>query len=106
MGLPATQSDIDTLVNGTQKYASTGGNGCAFACHDIGSAQSDPTNPAFDNFYQTAKDLGVTKRIDVLASATSQLMTTAENMQTLPNQFKVAVYTFVQGGGLHLRHLG
>lgn len=94
MGLPATQSDIDTLVNGTQKYASTGGRGCAFACHDIGSAQSDPSNSAFDNFYQTAKDLGVTKRIDVLASATAQLMTTAENMQTLPNQFKVAVYTF------------
>ena len=94
MGLPVTQSDIDTLVNGTQKYASTGGNGCAFACYDRGSAESDPTNPAFDNFYQTAKDLGVTKRIDVLASATAQLMTTAENMQTLPNQFKVAVYTF------------
>ena len=94
MGLPATQSDIDTLVSGTQKYASTSGLGCAFACHDIGSAESDPSNSAFDNFYQTAKDLGVTKRIDVLASATAQLMTTAENMQTLPNQFKVAVYTF------------
>src|SRR5262249_29899619 len=69
-------------------------NGCAFACHDIGSAESDPNNSAFDNFYQTAKDLGGTKRIDVLASATSQLMTTAENMQTMNNQFKVAVYTF------------
>jgi Flp pilus assembly protein TadG len=94
MGLPATQTDIDTLVSGTKKYSSTGGRGCAFACHDIGSAESDPSNSAFDNFYQTAKDLGVTKRIDVLASATAQLMTTAENMQTLPNQFKVAVYTF------------
>jgi Flp pilus assembly protein TadG len=94
MGLPATQSDIDTLIGGTQKYASTGGRGCAFACHDIGSAESDPSNSAFDNFYQTAKDLGVTKRIDVLASATAQLMTTAENMQVMNNQFKVAVYTF------------
>jgi len=94
MGLPATQSDIDKLVSGTQKYASTGGNGCAFACHDIGAAESDPSNSAFDNFYQTAKDLGVTKRIDVLASATQQLMTTADNTQTMPNQFKVAVYTF------------
>ncbi len=94
MGLPATQSDIDTLVNGTQKYSSTGGRGCAFAYHDIGSAESNPSNGAFDNFYQTAKDLGVTKRIDVLASATTQLMSTAENMQTLPNQFMVAVYTF------------
>jgi Flp pilus assembly protein TadG len=94
MGLPATQSDIDTLVSGTEKYSSTGGRGCAFACHDIGSAQSDPSNPAFDNFYQTAKDLGVTKRIDVLASATSQLMATAENVQTMPNQYRAGVYTF------------
>jgi Flp pilus assembly protein TadG len=94
MGLPATQSDIDALIAGTKKYASTGGLGCAFACHDISAAESDPTNAAFDNFYQTAKDLGITKRIDVLASATQQLMTTAENTQTMNNQFKVAVYTF------------
>ena len=93
MGLPATQSDIDTLINGTKKY--NGGLGCAFACHAINASATDPSNTStFENFYQTAKDLGVTMRIDVLASATQQLMTTAESMQTLPNQFKVAVYTF------------
>ena len=93
MGLPATQGDIDTLINGTLKYK--GGRGCAFACHVINPSATDPSNTSsFENFYQTAKDLGVTMRIDVLASATQQLMTTAENMQTLPNQFKVAVYTF------------
>jgi Flp pilus assembly protein TadG len=94
MGLPATQSDIDTLVNGTTGYASTGGKGCAFACHDIGTNQSNPNNSAFDNFYATAKSLNVTKRIDVMASATAQLMTTAQNTQTVPNQFRVAIYTF------------
>jgi Flp pilus assembly protein TadG len=94
MGLPATQTDINTLVNGTTKYASTNGLGCAFACHDIGSAQSDPNNSAFDNFYATAKTLGVTKRIDVLASATSQMLTMAMNSQVANQQFRVAVYTF------------
>jgi Flp pilus assembly protein TadG len=94
MGLPATQTDINTLVNGTTKYASTNGLGCAFACHDIGTNQSDPKNSAFDNFYATAKALGVTKRIDVLASATAQMMTMAMNSQVANQQFRVAIYTF------------
>jgi Flp pilus assembly protein TadG len=94
MGLPATQTDINTLVAGTTKYASTGGLGCAFACHDIGTNQSNPNNSAFDNFYATAKSLGVTKRIDVLASATAQMMTMAQNSQTVNSQFRVAIYTF------------
>jgi len=94
MGLPATQTDINTLVNGTTKYASTNGLGCAFACHDIGANQSNPTNSAFDNFYATAKTLSVTKRIDVLASATSQMLTTAMNSEVANQQFRVAVYSF------------
>jgi Flp pilus assembly protein TadG len=94
MGLPATQTDINTLVAGTTKYASTNGLGCAFACHDIGTNQSNPNNSAFDNFYATAKSLGVTKRIDVLASATAQMMTMAQNSQTVNSQFRVAIYTF------------
>lgn len=94
MGLPATQTDITTLVNGTTKYASTNGLGCAFACHDIGTNQSDPNNNAFDNFYATAKSLGVTKRIDVLASATAQMMTMAMNSQVTNQQFRAAIYTF------------
>ncbi len=94
MGLPATQSDITTLVNGTTKYASTNGLGCAFACHDIGTNQSNPNNSAFDNFYATAKTLGVTKRIDVLASATAQMMTMATSSEVANQQFRVAIYTF------------
>src|SRR6202011_5682997 len=66
----------------------------AFACHDIGTSQSDPKNSAFDNFYATAKSLGVTKRIDVLASATTQMMNMAMRSQTENQQFRVAIYTF------------
>jgi Flp pilus assembly protein TadG len=94
MGLPATQTDITTLVNGTTQYG-TGGLGCAFACHDINASKSNPNDKVnFDNFYATAKSLGVTKRIDVLASATSQMLTMAQNSQTENQQFRVAVYTF------------
>jgi Flp pilus assembly protein TadG len=93
MGLPATQTGIDTLVNGTTKY--NGGLGCAFACHDINANHTDPNNTStFDNFYATAKTLGVTKRIDVLASATSQMLTLAMNSQIENQQFRVGVYTF------------
>jgi Flp pilus assembly protein TadG len=76
MGLGATQADINRLVTLT---------GCAFGCHDISGAE---------NYYATARSNNVTLRIDVLASATSQLMTTANNTQQLPNQFRMAMYTF------------
>jgi Flp pilus assembly protein TadG len=94
MGLPATQDGITALVNGTTKYASTNGLGCAFACHDIGTNQSNPNNSAFDNFYATAKTLGVTKRIDVMASAAAQMMNMAQASEIANQQFRVAIYTF------------
>ena len=78
MGLGATQTDINNLVTLT---------GCAFGCHDISGAE---------DYYTVARNATppVTLRIDVLASATSQLMTTAANTQQLPNQFRMAIYTF------------
>jgi Flp pilus assembly protein TadG len=76
MGLGATQTDINNLVALT---------GCAFGCHDISGAE---------DYYTVARANHVTLRIDVLASAASQLMTTAANTQQLPNQFRMAIYTF------------
>ncbi len=63
MGVGATTSDITTMVNSTADK-------CAFACHD----KSDP-----NNYYNLAKTLGVTTRIDVLRTATQQLMDTAKS---------------------------
>jgi hypothetical protein len=59
---------------------------CAFACHDL----SNPTG----SYYQLAKTLGVTTRIDVLRSATQQLMTTAQSDEIVANQFRMGIYTF------------
>jgi hypothetical protein len=78
MGVGATTADITRMVNNTPDR-------CAFACHDL----SDP-----NNYYRLAKTLGVTTRIDVVRSATQQLMDTATATETLNNQFRAAIYTF------------
>ena len=78
MGVGATPGDIATMVNNTPDQ-------CAFACHDLKNS---------NNYYNLAKKLGVTMRFDVVREATQSLMDTAAATETLPNQYRVAVYTF------------
>ncbi len=79
MGVAATPSDITRMVNNTSDK-------CAFACHQMDASPND--------YYGLAKNLGVTMRIDVVRSATQQLMDTADASQIVQNQFRAAVYTF------------
>jgi Putative Flp pilus-assembly TadE/G-like len=79
MGVGATPADVATMVANTPDK-------CAFACHDLSAAPHD--------YYTLAKNLGVTTRIDVVRSATQQLMDTAASTATAPDQFRVALYTF------------
>jgi len=83
MGVAATPTDVTTMVNATASMSSDPS--CAFACHDY-------NNP--NNYYNLAKTLGVTTRIDVLRSATQQLMDTAGTTETYSNQFRMAIYDF------------
>jgi hypothetical protein len=78
MGVGATPADVATMVSHTS-------DSCAFACHDLNDK---------NNYYNLAKSLGVTTRIDVLRSATQQLMDTAAATQTFSSQFRVAIYDF------------
>ena len=78
MGVGATPADVTTMVNNTPDQ-------CAFACHDTTNA---------NNYYNLAKSLGVTTRIDVLRQATQQLMDTATTTETYSNQFRMAIYDF------------
>ena len=78
MGVGATPADVTTMVNNTSDQ-------CAFACHDLNDS---------NNYYKLAKSLGVTTRIDVLRTATQQLMDTASTTQTYSNQFRMAIYDF------------
>lgn len=78
MGVAATPDDVTKMVNNTSDK-------CAFACHDYNDSK---------NYYNLAKTLGVTTRIDVLRSATQSLMGTAAATQTYSNQFRMAIYDF------------
>ena len=78
MGVGATPADVATMVNNTSDK-------CAFACHDLNDS---------NNYYKLAKTLGVTTRIDVLRTATQQLMDTAVATQTYSSQFRMAIYDF------------
>jgi len=79
MGVGATPADVTKMVNNTPDQ-------CAFACHQMDISPND--------YYGLAKSLGVTTRIDVVRSATQQLMDTATSDQVVSSQFRMAIYTF------------
>ncbi|MGY8637765.1 pilus assembly protein [Bradyrhizobium sp. 14AA] len=85
MGVAATPADVTKLVNATTGNSFKPNDQCAFACHDYNDA---------NNYYNLAKSVGVTTRIDVLRSATQSLMDTAGATQTYSNQFRMAIYDF------------
>lgn len=78
MGVAATPADVTTMVNNTPDK-------CAFACHDLSNS---------NNYYNLAKKLGVTMRIDVVRQAVQQLTQTARSTASVSNQFRMAIYTF------------
>jgi hypothetical protein len=78
MGVGATPGDVATMVSNAPDQ-------CAFACHDL-------NNP--NNYYNLAKKLNVTTRIDVVRSAPQKLMDTATATANLPNRYRAAIYTF------------
>ncbi len=78
MGAGATTNDISTMVKNTSDQ-------CAFACHDTSDS---------NNYYNLAKKLGVSMRIDVLRTATQKLMDSAQTYQSVSSQFQAAIYTF------------
>jgi Flp pilus assembly protein TadG len=79
MGVGATAADVAKMQTNTTDT-------CAFACHDINSGSK--------SYYNLAKTLGVTMRIDTVRQATQQLTTTAKTNRVSSNQFRMGVYTF------------
>ncbi|CAL75807.1 conserved hypothetical protein [Bradyrhizobium sp. ORS 278] len=84
-GLGATTADMTTLQNATTDT-------CAFACHDTYTSSSKKTLQT-NSYYDKAKKLGVTMRIDVVRSATQSLTDTATSSQIVSNQYRMAVYS-------------
>src|SRR5262249_52692961 len=101
MAIAATSAGIQTMVNNTSHQG-----GCAFACHQSNAVADNLQNKnpqgvvdnTIDN-YQLARNLGLTTRIQLVASAASQLTTTATNAAA-QNQatYRMAVYTFANAG--------
>ncbi|WP_420408555.1 TadE/TadG family type IV pilus assembly protein [Hoeflea sp.] len=82
MGVGATPGDVSTMVANTSDK-------CAFACHIVQNGKEDK-----NSYYNLAKKLGVTTRINVVASATAALMDTAHDSRISSNQYRMGVYTF------------
>jgi Flp pilus assembly protein TadG len=97
MAIGAFSSDINTLIANTQQQvdSSTGFKGCGFACHESNPAADSLGNPGGIDNYQLARNLSLTLRIDLVATAVKSLMNTAENISFVNrNTYGVAIYTF------------
>ncbi|MGY3611525.1 hypothetical protein ACWGRJ_47680, partial [Bradyrhizobium sp. Lot11] len=75
MGVGATATDVSTMEKNTS-------DSCAFACHET---QNN------NNYYNLAKKLGVSMRIDVVRQATKELTQTAKTTRVSDNQFRMGV---------------
>ena len=100
MDIAATSAGITTMVNNTSQQG-----GCALACHETNPTSADvagnPTvNGQVEDNYALANSLGVVTRIELMAQATSALMTSAADTEEANNAtYKMAIYTF-NGTGL------
>jgi hypothetical protein len=85
MGLGATPADMAALQAATAGKSQDAN--CAFACHDLSGAS---------DWYTLAKAQKppITMRIDVLRSATQELMDYAQSLEVYSNQFGMAIFTF------------
>jgi Flp pilus assembly protein TadG len=125
MAIAANQNDINTLMAATANNQDKP-NGCGFACHQsnvatTSSPKAEPTPAAqgggdylgivnskgqlllnsqgqpYDN-YALARSLNLTLRIDLVAQAVANLMTTAQATQLKNNNtYQAAIYTFDTG---------
>ncbi|MEM5495553.1 pilus assembly protein TadG-related protein [Hoeflea sp. AS16] len=82
MGVGATPADVARMVANTS-------DNCAFACHIVKNGVEDG-----NSYYNLAKRLGVTTRINVVAQAAAALMDTAKDSRKSSNQYRMGVYTF------------
>lgn len=118
MALPATTAGITTMTNLTKKQDS--GKGCAFACHQASTNNSDTAgNPCTDGTapdqssglycnvnkhgaqldnYALARKQGISLRLDELTTGISTLLNTASTATTTsqyatPAQYRFSIYS-------------
>jgi Flp pilus assembly protein TadG len=101
MAIGATPTDIQSLVNLTANYPSAY-QSCGFGCHEQNPTTNVPSGcgvlqPCQD-LYQLARNNNLTLRIDLLRTATQNLMDTAQSTENTTNaQYRMGIYTFDVG---------
>jgi Flp pilus assembly protein TadG len=94
MNIAATTDGINTMVANTSAQG-----GCAFACHESNPSADGLGNPHGEDNYTLAANLGVTTRIQNMASATQSLANTAQVTEAANNStYEMAIYTFNGSG--------
>ena len=88
MGIGATVEDISKMKESIARR-------CAFACHITNPSRSDVNN----NTYATAKSLGVTLRIDLVARSVSTFLDSAIQSRNDPLQYRASIYSFGKRDG-------
>ncbi len=90
MAIAATTAGINTMVANTSSQG-----GCAFACHESNPSADNLGNPGGEDNYQLARNLGVTLRMDLLVTATQNMISQAQSTQTTTGAaYRMAIYTF------------
>ena len=90
MAIAATTAGINTMVANTSKQG-----GCAFACHQTNPAADNLGNPNGEDNYALARNLGVTLRIDLVNSATQDMLSSAQTTSATNNSaYQFAIYSF------------
>ncbi|MGO9133223.1 MAG: TadE/TadG family type IV pilus assembly protein [Methylovirgula sp.] len=90
MAIAATTAGINTMVANTSSQG-----GCAFACHESHPSTDNLGNPGGEDNYQLARNLGVTLRMDLLVTATQNMISQAVTTETQTNAtYRMAIYTF------------
>ena len=89
MAIAATQAGINTMVANTSSQS-----GCAFACHETNPASDHLGNPGGEDNYALARNLGVVLRMDLVAQATQNLMSTAQTTAAENHTaYRAGIYT-------------
>jgi Flp pilus assembly protein TadG/uncharacterized protein YegL len=102
MGLPSTNLGQSTLAAVNPDNRTEYPSGCVFACHFPGYSGyalsrngGRATNPSVTYCPQPDTSACIQLRVDAVAYAVQQLISTAQSVATLPNQFAIGLYPFV-----------
>jgi Flp pilus assembly protein TadG len=116
MGIPSTASEINRLAVINPDYLNLYPGGCTIACHftaykacqnaagatvmcqgyNLTRAPADPITGQIPFCATPGTSTCIQLRLDAVAYAVQQLITTAQNTQTLPSQFGVGLYPFIR----------